>query len=1157
MILQGGTFKGLTVADTGPKVGDNYFNNTALLLNNFNASGNNSAFFSSAPLGVGSYTGYFTGSSCYLDLGNQAAVNIGTSDFTVECWIYILGGSGNRHMFTTNSNSGLGFNVNSSGQLNISLSGVVSIISGATTLPLNTWIHVAGTRTGTTFRLFLNGVQDATVTASYNFSSNSSVRVGYESGSQYFNGYISNLRLVIGSCLYSSNFTPSTSPLLPIAGTALLTCQDSFAVDRSQNNFAITNTAVTFIDPKTIFTVTRTGTPTQGSFSPYGNLWSNYFDGSSSSFSVTNNSALSLSTGDFTVEAWIYLRGTSKYSVVSSATTSARGYAFEVSTTVLGFNINNGGSNTGTISYSGTISANAWHHIVACRSGTTTRLFLDGAQVASATLADQDASTTNPIYIASQNYTGFPQYFVGYLSNVRVVKGTALYTSNFIPSTTPLTAVSGTSLLTCQSNRFIDNSSNAFAITLNGTPTVERFNPFQPLSNYSPTSTGGSVWIPNNTSYLSASKGGTFPNFPSGAFTFEAWVYPVGSGSTSFCMGSNANYRTVFYMGGSGVLGMDIYFQAMWTTFTNSATWKAGQWNHIAWVRDASNVIYTYINGNKSSSSVSSSVAIGSNSYLDINTSENHSISAGSCYISDLRLTSGTALYTNNFTPPTAPLASVAGTTALFNFTNANIFDNVMQNDILNIGNVQANTSTVKYGSGSIYFNGSNQVQTSNNVSLTLGTADWTLEFWLYWDNITSTDVDFLRFLGSAQNGTDWGIGIYNFASNLAIADFSGAARYYFGSKNQLTAKQWNHVAFTRSGSTFRVFINGVLDSGSPLTGTDSMFTSTYGARIGTGLIGNLADLRLTRGVARYTANFTPPQTELPTFGAPTPDTVQYLVVAGGGAGVYDAVGAGGAGGFRTGSLSVSANTSYTITVGAGGPGNSTGVGANGSDSVFSTITSNGGGKGAGASGQAGATGGSGGGGGGYFGNDYGGTSPYTTGYAGNTPSTSPSQGNNGGNYFYVSGYVTRGGGGGGGAGGVGGNASGTGTNIKAGDGGIGAVSAITGFPTYYAGGGGGGSQSDSYTSTKGLGGLGGGGDGSQCNQFSGPVAGNGTTNTGGGGGGGARNLGPGGSGGSGVVIVAYPLTYAQAANTTGSPTYSRAAGNHIYKFTGSGTITF
>lgn len=118
---------------------------------------------------------------------------------------------------------------------------------------------------------------------------------------------------------------------------------------------------------------------------------------------------------------------------------------------------------------------------------------------------------------------------------------------------------------------------------------------------------------------------------------------------------------------------------------------------------------------------------------------------------------------------------------------------------------------------------------------------------------------------------------------------------------------------------------------------------------------------------------------------------VQYLVVAGGGGGGTNRRGGGGgAGGFRTGTgFAVTPGTAYTITVGSGGGGSnqSIGSGSRGSNSIFSSITSAGGGAGGCGSGSA-TDGGSGGGGGG---------SP-TTGAPGNVPSVSPSQGNSGGN---------------------------------------------------------------------------------------------------------------------------------------------------------------
>jgi hypothetical protein len=238
---------------------------------------------------------------------------------------------------------------------------------------------------------------------------------------------------------------------------------------------------------------------------------------------------------------------------------------------------------------------------------------------------------------------------------------------------------------------------------------------------------------------------------------------------------------------------------------------------------------------------------------------------------------------------------------------------------------------------------------------------------------------------------------------------------------------------------------------------------------------------------------------------------VNYLVVAGGGGAGGDCAGAGGAGGLRstvtaTGgggsletALSLSLNTSYTVTVGAGGAGNTaSNQGSDGSNSVFSTITSIAGGGGGGdASGQgAGRAGGSGGGG-------AQGTGPFTGG------TRTANQGFDGGTT--VGSFQKSSGGGGAGA--VGGN----GGSGSAGAGGAGVATSISGTSTTYAGGGGGGANSGA-----GAGGSGGGGAGSNGTNVAGI---SGTANTGGGGGGGSTSGGDGGSGGSGIVILRYLTT--------------------------------
>ena len=257
-------------------------------------------------------------------------------------------------------------------------------------------------------------------------------------------------------------------------------------------------------------------------------------------------------------------------------------------------------------------------------------------------------------------------------------------------------------------------------------------------------------------------------------------------------------------------------------------------------------------------------------------------------------------------------------------------------------------------------------------------------------------------------------------------------------------------------------------------------------------------------------------------------DSVDYLVVAGGGSGGHgnNGGGGGGSGGFREGrqvapaytasplvsptGLPVSATT-YPVTVGGGASSVSNpNVGNSGSPSIFSTITSAGGGAG----GRWPSGGQTGGGSGGGSAQDGG------TGGSGNTPPTSPSQGNNGGNL----GYWQMGGGGGAGAGGTPGHASGgscggssSNRNGKGG-GGNGVTTSISGSSTSYAGGGGGGfsdfnslSPASDYSS----GGTGGGANG-------GPGGQNGSANTGGGGSGAPGYPGNSGAGGSGVVVVRY-----------------------------------
>ena len=234
---------------------------------------------------------------------------------------------------------------------------------------------------------------------------------------------------------------------------------------------------------------------------------------------------------------------------------------------------------------------------------------------------------------------------------------------------------------------------------------------------------------------------------------------------------------------------------------------------------------------------------------------------------------------------------------------------------------------------------------------------------------------------------------------------------------------------------------------------------------------------------------------------------VEYLIVGGGGGGNGFGGGGGGAGGFLSGTKTLSKG-SYTITVGGGGTAGNTSNATSGSNSTAFGLTAYGGGLSGNDAISDGGNGGSGGGAG---------TLAAGTGVGG---SARLGQGNKGG---AQNNQLERGGGGGG-AGSEGQIAT---TNAtRAGDGGAGKISTISGTSVYYAGGGGGGNRtSPGYTvRSGGNGGIGGGGKGSDS-ATNNPVAG--TANTGGGGGGGRgyTNNEIGAAGGSGIVIIRYKKT--------------------------------
>ena len=220
-----------------------------------------------------SWSNYFNGSS-YFTVGNTATNFLCTGSSsgitaTFEAWVYPTAYNTGPYGHTFSSISAKDGTYFNFGVYNGYLrfywydGGPKYVQSvNSTDVPLNTWTYVTMTINGSTIKMYINGVLNttsATYTGISSAGSGTSDEIGREdNGPTYFTGYISNYRLT-NTVVYTSNFTPSTTPLTAITGTALLTCQSPTFVDNSTNNYTITNTGGTYIASQNPFGASYAG----------------------------------------------------------------------------------------------------------------------------------------------------------------------------------------------------------------------------------------------------------------------------------------------------------------------------------------------------------------------------------------------------------------------------------------------------------------------------------------------------------------------------------------------------------------------------------------------------------------------------------------------------------------------------------------------------------------------------------------------------------------------------------------------------------------------------------------------------------------------------------------------------------------------------------
>ena len=380
----------------------------------------------SYPADVYSGSVYLDGSDA-LTIPDSTAFTMGTNNFTIECWVYLSSVAQQVFIGTCDApgNQGsmsfvLGLNGTSFPFAAVGYAGTMYYSTFGTTAKINQWYHIAGVRNGAMVNVYVNGVKgpDLNMGALAITDSSQVVGIGRNGAGnfEYVTGWISDVRIVNGTAVYTANTTPPTTPLTAIANTKLL-CNFTNAgiYDASMNtNLRTVN------DVKLSTTQYRYG------------LSSMAFDGTTDFVTVTGNqqALYSMGTADFTIEMWVYTLSNNGHLIDTNNGGDASGsgrFAMQITSNQL-----QAYNSTGTtMIIGGTINTNQWYHIAYARASGVSKLFIDGEQVGS-TYTDTNnfvcGNANRPVF-GVNGYDEASGPMNGYIDDLRITRGYARYTT--------------------------------------------------------------------------------------------------------------------------------------------------------------------------------------------------------------------------------------------------------------------------------------------------------------------------------------------------------------------------------------------------------------------------------------------------------------------------------------------------------------------------------------------------------------------------------------------------------------------------------------------------------------------------------------------------------------------------------------------------------
>jgi len=849
---------------------------------------NNGVTSASAESIFGERSCYFDGAS-YLSYPDNTDLRMETEDFTIEGWINITtlpssaeapiitkwaGGHRSYELAITQTTHRVTFLISDDGNWN------GDSVEGTTSLSADTWYHIAITYDGSNIRVYLDGILEGTYGYSSGaFGSSQNVEVGgLTDASRYFAGYIDGLRIHKGKALWTENFIPPTSPVEQVdEETVLLLHCDGTNGSTSFPDAGVTQHTVTANADAQVSTTE----------SKFGGAAA-YFDGTGDYLSIPDSTDWDFGSDDFTLEMWV------KYDSVSGFKSLLAQYSSNNYWHLYHYGVDNkfyfknrvGGVYNIYFTVNHTPVVDTWYHFALVRRNTTDwKFYVDGVSQTitwDAHTSDIMGTFTAPLTIGYDD--DLAAYFNGYIDELRISKGIARWTEDFIPPVEPYPAYDvpvtvddeTVLLLHCDgddaSTTFKDFGVTGHTVTANDDAQVSTTE-----SKFG----GASAYFDGTGDYLTFPASTDF-NFD-GEFTIEFWYNTsIATSDTQFLNKRGASWNTGDFniaINNGGVAG-----ELAWV-FNNGSTQilastvtgtNDGEWHHLAVTRDISNVMRLFVDGSLENS-VTDSVSLSNSDALDCPSDSGGFRYAG--YLDEIRISKDIARWTENFTPPTFAYPDVKDTdTKLLihaesiankeGYTpDTYIKDSSESNhDIFLYGDCTLSATQSKFGNKSMYFDGTGDYLSVPDSDDWYFSGDFTIDTWVRFSSLGTTgrvicgqsvNDDNRWYLGWVNNSNLWRFLVRSSATNIIQVEAT----------DSISIDTWYHLALSRSGNTFRLFVDGVDITSAGGSDSDAFPDYASPLEIGQGNTGGVTDymdgyideLRISKGIARWTAAFTAP----------------------------------------------------------------------------------------------------------------------------------------------------------------------------------------------------------------------------------------------------------------------------------------------------------